>query len=90
MRIEQSEGWWIVARGKEYFPHYFSFFVDSDGTSWTKYFTRARKFITKQEAEDCLGSIRERQTYRRKERTKQRSRENDNANRTAARNRNDT
>lgn len=36
MRIERSEGKFIICRGKRR-PSYFCFFVDSDSSAWTSY-----------------------------------------------------
>lgn len=73
MRIIQIEyegkGYFVIAKGDEYRPSYFSFFVDADSTSWSnKGYFAARLFKTQPEAQECLGRIRQRERERHKRR----------------------
>ena len=73
MRIVQERGWWVIVRGDETSPVYFSFFVDRDKTSWSRVFSQARRHGSKGEAEGCLSQIRERQQFRRAELQRQKA-----------------
>jgi hypothetical protein len=53
--IEVDDGY-VIRRGVAYF----SFFVDSDRSSWTRHLGSARRFPSKLDADECLAEIRRR------------------------------
>lgn len=64
--IHETRHVFVVIKGDEYRPSFFSFFVDYDKTSWSRigYFN-ARLFASKEEAEECLIEIKKRERFRR-------------------------
>lgn len=68
MRVsETSEGQFVVARGGEYRPQYFSFYIDHDSSSWTKYIEQAHKHATRASATETIHRLRHRAQLRRDE-----------------------
>ena len=66
MRVEKcSDGQFVVARGDENRPQYFSFYVDGDKTSWTKYIEQAHKHATVSSADETIDHVRHRAQMRR-------------------------
>lgn len=67
MRIgKTSDRQFVVIRGPENWPQYFSFYVDDDKSSWTKYIEQAHKHTTLTSAETTLVMLRQRERIRRK------------------------
>jgi hypothetical protein len=67
MRIEKtSDRQFVVVRGDTNRPQYFSFYIDGDKSSWTKYVEWAHKHATLSSAEATLDHIRDRERNRRK------------------------
>lgn len=67
MRIEKMCGKFLIARGDENRPQYFSFFVDGTGSSWTKFSESAHKHVSRESAQETLRRLRGRQRERRRE-----------------------
>lgn len=70
MRIEKVNGKFVIVRGDENRPQYFSFFVDFNRSSWTKYGEQAHKHETRTSAENTLERLRFRQRDRRETATR--------------------
>jgi hypothetical protein len=68
MKIEEFEDYkgagFIVGRS----GRYFSFYVDGTGSSWTKYPDQACRFATRDRAETCVATIKNRERLRRESR----------------------
>ena len=56
MKIENQGRHFVIRRGQQFF----SFFGDSDSSSWTKIADRARQYPTSAQAEDNLAELRRR------------------------------
>lgn len=65
MRIEKINNQFVIVRGDENRPQYFSFYIDGDKSSWTKYKEQAHKHISEVSAAATLDTIRWRQRQRR-------------------------
>ena len=71
MRVEKcSDGRFVVVRGDANAPQYFSFYIDADRTSWSKYLEQAHKNITLSGADETVAEIRRRAQIRRSARLK--------------------
>lgn len=66
MRIEKVGERYVVARGDVHRPQYFSFYVDSNGSSWTKFSEQAHKHTTKESAATTIDNLRKRVLSKRK------------------------
>lgn len=61
MRVEKtSDRRFVVVRGDANRPQYFSFYVDDDRSSWTKYIEQAHKNITLAGADETMQELRRR------------------------------
>lgn len=65
MRVEIIGDKFVVVRGDGNRPQYFSFFVDTDRSSWSKFSGQARNHATRTDAEDTIKRLRSRQQDRR-------------------------
>jgi hypothetical protein len=66
MRVEKcSDGRFVVVRGDVNAPQYFSFYVDADRSSWSKYLSQAHKNVTLTGADETMAEIRRRTQIRR-------------------------
>lgn len=66
MRVEKtSDRQFVVMRGDVNKPQYFSFYIDGDKSSWTKYLSQAHKHATLLAADETMQRIRHRAQVRR-------------------------
>lgn len=66
MRIKALNDRFVVVRGDEHEPQYFSFFVDADRSSWSKFSAQAHKYIIRTSAAETIQHLRLRQRNRRR------------------------
>lgn len=60
MRIEKLPEGYVVVRGEGRNKSFFSFFVDSDSSSWSKNVWNSRKHKTENDAADAIVDLKKR------------------------------